>query len=563
MLSELRVANFALIEQLQLTVPSGFVVLTGETGAGKSLLIDAISLLLGQRAAADLIRTGSDEAELEAAFSFSDPHPALQHLRALDLLGSQESELIVRRVLSRSGRSRTYVNTRLVPLQCLEQLSGVLVDIHGQHEQQSLLRPAVQLAAVDAFGSHDELRGQYERAFERWRLARRAVTEAETQAQDLRQREDLLRFQWKEIQDAAPTADEDQQLHEELQRLRHADKLQHLSDAVYHILYQNDGAVLAQLAMVERQMQDLTGIDRASAEWLSEIRTVEVKLRDMAEEIRRYRDRIAADPSKLAEAEDRMALLERLKKRYGGTLAEVRRKGDELSATLSLLDHSQHRLQDLQEAELLAFQEVRRLADQLSVARERTAALLERRLQREFTELQMPHARLQVKIERNGGDEPLGPAGQDRAEFHFSANRGEPLRPLARVASGGEMSRVMLGLKTALAAHDTIPTLIFDEIDAGVGGATAEAIGRRLRALAAYHQVLCVTHLPQVASQAHAHILVEKKARDRRTQTSVRLLDVRARSEEIAKMLGGQTVTAAMRRAAAELLGQGGEAEPN
>lgn len=561
MLSELRVANFALIEQLQLTLPPGFVVLTGETGAGKSLLIDAIALLLGQRAAADLIRTGAEEAELEAAFSLSDPHPLVQHLRSLDLLGSQETELIVRRVLSRSGRSRTYVNSRLVPLQYLEQLSGVLVDIHGQHEQQSLLRPAMQLAAVDAFASHDHLRGQYKRAFEQWRLARRMATEAEAQALDLRQREELLRFQAKEIQDAAPSPEEDRELLEELQRLRHADKLQSLSEAAYQILYQADGAVLGQLAMVERQAQELAGIDRTTADWLPEIRTVKVKLRDLADEVRRYRDRIAGDPSKLAEVDDRLALLERLKKKYGGTLEAVCRKGDELLAALSLLDHSQDRLHNLQEDERQAFQEVRRLADQLSAARERTAALLESRLQREFTDLQMPHARLQVKIERNDGDEPFDPAGQDRAEFLFSANKGEPLRPLARVASGGELSRVMLGLKTALAAHDTVPTLIFDEIDAGVGGAAAEAIGRRLRALAAYHQVLCVTHLPQVASQAHAHVLVEKQARNRRTQTSVRLLDAGSRAEEIAKMLGGQTVTSTMRRAAAELLKQGGQAE--
>jgi DNA repair protein RecN (Recombination protein N) len=328
-------------------------------------------------------------------------------------------------------------------------------------------------------------------------------------------------------------------------------------------VYQGDGAVLGQLATVERQVQELAGIDRTGAEWLPEIREIEVKLRDMVDEVRRYRDRIAADPTRLAEADDRLALLERLKRKYGGTLEAVCRKGDELLAALSILDCSQDRLQSLQQEEQQAFQAVRRLADQLSVARQRTAALLEGRLQREFTDLQMPHARLQVTIERNGGEDPFGPAGQDRAEFLFSANKGEPLRPLSRVASGGELSRVMLGLKTALAAHDTIPTLIFDEIDAGVGGAVAEAIGRRLRALAAYHQVFCVTHLPQVASQAHAHILVEKQARNRRTQTSARLLDAPSRAEEIAKMLGGQTVTPTMRRAAAELLRQGGQSEPN
>ena len=563
MLSELRVANFALIEQLQLTVPSGFVVLTGETGAGKSLLIDAISLLLGQRAAADLIRTGSEEAELEAAFSLSDSHPLLPQLRSMDLLAPQETELIVRRILARSGRSRAYVNGRLVPLQSLEQLSGVLVDIHGQHEQQSLLRPAVQLAAVDAFGAHDDLRRRYQEAFEQWRRSRQAVVEAEAQAHDLRQREELLRFQAKEIHDAAPTPDEDQRLLDELQRLRHADKLQGLSEAVYQAVYQGDGAVLGQLATVERQVQELAGIDRTGAEWLPEIREIEVKLRDMVDEVRRYRDRIAADPSRLAEADNRLALLERLKRKYGGTVEAVCRKGDELLAALSILDRSQDRLHSLQQEEQQAVQEVRRLADRLSAARQRTASLLEGRLQREFTDLQMPHARLQVSVERNGGEDPFGPAGQDRAEILFSANKGEPLRPLSRVASGGELSRVMLGLKTALAAHDTIPTLIFDEIDAGVGGAVAEAIGRRLRALAAYHQVFCVTHLPQVASQAHAHILVEKQARNRRTQTSAKLLDARSRAEEIAKMLGGQTVTPTMRRAAAELLKQGGQTGPN
>jgi DNA repair protein RecN (Recombination protein N) len=425
------------------------------------------------------------------------------------------------------------------------------------------LRPPVQLAAVDAFGGHDELRGQYEQAFERWRLARRAVTDAEAQAQDLRQREELWRFQAKEIRDAAPAPDEDHQLLDELERLRHADRLQGLSEAVYQTLYQDDGAVLGQLAMVERQVQELAGIDRTGAEWLRELRAIEVKLRDIADEVRRYRDRTAADPSKLAELDDRAALLDRLKKKYGGTLEAVRRKGDELQGALSLLDRSQDRMQSLQQAEQQAFQEVRRLADLLSAARARTASLLEGRLQREFTDLQMPHARLQVKIARNNGDDPFGPAGQDRAEFLFSANKGESLRPLGRVASGGELSRVMLGLKTTLAAHDTIPTLIFDEIDAGVGGAAAAAIGRRLRALTTYHQVLCVTHLPQVASQAHAHVLVEKQSGNRRTKTSVRILDAASRAEEIAKMLGGQTVTPTIRRAAAELLKQSKQVEPS
>ncbi len=554
MLTELRVTNFALIEQLHLNIPSGFVALSGETGAGKSLLVDALALLLGQRATADHIRAGADEAELEAAFALPSDSPLLTRLRDADFLRDGQNELIVRRVLSRAGRGRAYVNGRLVAMQELEQLAGSLVDIHGQHEQQSLLASAAQMEALDQFGGLGTLIAAYGQAYAAWLDARLLLEEASAQARFLQEREDLLRYQAREISDANVHTGEDQALQDRCRRLNHAERLRGLAEQTYEALYGGEGALIERLGLIVRRVRDLSTIDRAAESWCEQLNEAMVVLQEVTAGVRRYREGLEDDPSQLAALETRLAQLEGLKKKYGGSLEAVRAKGAELDAQVAQLEQSQDRLDVLAADVEDRFQKARKLAAELTARRRRATSAFEEALHKELRVLHLSQAKVAVRIEPYGEPGTLGPNGSDRVQFLFSANTGEPLQPLARVASGGECSRVMLALKTVLAAHDTVPVLVFDEIDAGIGGAVATAIGTRLRNLARYHQVLCVTHAPQVASQAQAQIHVEKSAQDHRTVTVARHLEPSARQEVIARMLGGRTVTTTMLRAAAELL---------
>lgn len=555
MLTELRVSHFALIEQLHLSFPAGFVALTGETGAGKSLLVDAIALLLGARATGDQIRAGVEEAELEAAFTIPEGSSLLAPLRQVDLLGETDRELVVRRILSRSGRGRAYLNGRLVSLQELERFAGLLVDIHGQHEQQSLLAPSAQLDALDGFARLGSVRERYAEAFARWVAMRSKLAEAVEQARLLQEREDLLRFQLQELREAAVQVDEEVLLKERFQRLAHAERLRSLAEDAYERLYAGEAALTTQLGKVARQLKELAAIDRQADSWCEHLDQAAMALREVSGQLRDYRELVADDPAGLETCESRLAHLERLKKKYGGTIEAVLEKAAELEEQVLRLDQTEDRLGMLRAAEAEALRDAERLAQELSTKRCQATAKFEAALRKEFEALHLGTARLTVEvIHGEAGGATLGPRGRDQVQFLFSANKGEALHPLARVASGGEISRVMLALKSVLAGHDTVPVLIFDEVDAGVGGSAATAIGQRLRALAIYHQVLCVTHLPQVASQAQAQILVEKKAQQQRTVTFATRLDRASREEAIAKMLGGQAVTPAMRKAAAELL---------
>lgn len=554
MLIELRVSNFALIDRLDLTVPAGFVSLTGETGAGKSLLIDAIGLLLGQRATASHIRTGAEEAELEALFSVPERSPVCARLRDADLLAPDDHELLIRRVLSRTGRGRNYVNGRLVSVHELQQLGGALVDIHGQHEQQSLLHPQAQLDALDRFGGLEAVRASYGAAFQAWTDATRRLAEARDEARVLREREELLRFQAQEIRDAAVTPNEETALTERCARLGHAERLRALAEDAYAMLYGGDGAVVETVGAVGRLVKELAAIDSGARPWSTTVEQAAVLLQEVAGELRHYRDGMEDDPEALAQCETRLAQLARLKKKYGGSLEAVLAKGAEVDAQLAALDGSREEESALVARVAAARDATSAQAAKLSKGRRDAAAKLEQALVKELAALNLGAARLTIAVEPVNDENGFSVSGQDLVQMLFSANRGEAPQPLARVASGGELSRVMLALKSILAADDRVPVLIFDEVDAGVGGATAKAIGVRLRKLARYHQVLCVTHLPQVAAQAQTQILVEKSVQGKRTVTTATRLTVEARPAAIAQMLGGQEVTPAMRSAAEELL---------
>lgn len=554
MLSELRIANFALIEQLSLQFQAGFIVLTGETGAGKSLLIDAIALLVGGRASTDQIRSGEDEAQLEASFHLPDTHPLLQRLRTLDMIGEHESELILRRVLSRSGRHRVYLNGSLCPLRVLEELGGTLVDIHGQHEQQSLLAPAKQLDALDAFGRLHEVRGRYEQTYQSWKDVRAQLDALQHEGVDRARLEDMLRFQSQEIEQAGLLPDEEERVRHERQRLVHVHRLRELAHEAYVELQVDERAVLTRLGRIERTLAELAQTDPAMGDCEQVAGESTIQLKDLAGRLRDYAEELEADPDRLAIVEDRLDLIQQLKKKYGGSVEAVLATGRRAQEELQLLNNRETRTAELTAQLDETARRLRALAQQLSKKRMDAAARMTSLVGAELVALRMEQAIFQVTVSSDESDEGLGPAGHDRAEFLLSSNPGEPPRPLGRVASGGELSRIMLALKTVLAEMDQVPVLVFDEIDTGVGGAVAAAMGTRLRKLGSFHQVFCITHLPQVAAQAEHHLLVEKGQESQRTSTSVRALKGIGREEEIARMLGGLTITKKVRETAAELI---------
>ena len=554
MLSELRIVNFALIEQLSLQFQSGFIVLTGETGAGKSLLIDAIALLVGGRASTEQIRSGEAEAQLEAAFHLPDTHPLLQRLRLHDIIGQNESELILRRVLSRSGRHRVYVNGNLCPQRVLEELGGTLVDIHGQHEQQSLLATARQLDALDAFGHLLELRGRYEQAYQRWKELRTQWDALQSDLVDRTRREDLLRFQVREIEQAGLLPDEEGQLHNEQRRLVHAHRLKELAHEAHVELQADEQAVLTRLGRIGRTLAELGQTDPEMGDCEQVATESAIQLKELAGRLRDYAQQLEADPDRQVVVEDRLDLIQRLKKKYGGTIEAILAMGKGMQEELQLLDNHEARTAELTARLDEESRRLRTLAQQLSKKRIDAARRMTTLVEAELIALKMEQAIFQVTVASDESADGLGPIGRDRVEFLLSSNPGEPPRPLGRVASGGELSRIMLALKTVLAEMDQVPVLVFDEIDTGVGGAVAAAMGTRLRKLGAFHQVFCITHLPQVASQAEHHLLVEKGLEGQRTSTSVRALKGIGREEEIARMLGGLTITKKVRETAAELI---------
>ena len=554
MLTELRISNFGVIEQLAVTFGAGFIVFTGETGAGKSLLIDAVTLLVGGRASAEHIRAQAEEAELEAAFQLLPDHPLLALLHSKGFARAGETDILIRRVISRTGRNRTYLNGNLCPVHLLEELGGALVDVHGQHEQQSLLSPSAQMEALDAFGSLHALRQEYQIAYRHWQSRVADLETLTAQIAQRREREDLLRFQFQEMTDAEIEAGEDVRLEQERPRLMHSQQLGELSDQLHEILYAGDQGVLSLLAGARKLVSKMESIDATTIDWARTVDEAVVPLRELAEQVRRYRDHVEANPDRLLEIEQRLDRLHRLTKKYGGSLDSLLALQDSLRAQLAQLDHAEAHLQELTRAVEQGMLNVREVAERLSRKRLEAARKITAQVMKELGALRMERTRFSVDVSRLAGDAPFGQNGQDTVEFMFSANPGEPLKPLAKVASGGELSRVMLALKTILAESDHVPVLIFDEVDAGVGGAVAEVMGARLRNLSRHHQVLCVTHLPQVGSQAHAHYLVEKQVRQNRTVTQVRLLRPDEQEEEVARMLAGVTVTKKARAAAAEMI---------
>jgi len=554
MLTELRITNFAVIEQLSLTIDSGFTVLTGETGTGKSLLIDAVALLIGGRASSDQIRFGEDEAQLEASFEIPLTHPLLQRLRAREILGSQDSQLIIRRIIARSGRNRVYLNGVLSPVHVLEEFAGTLIDIHGQHDQQSLLSNSAQLEVLDAFGRLLESRSQYRSIHRDWVRFREERAGLAAMLQQRTQQEDLLRFQQQELDESACRIGEEELLQAERHRLGSSRRLTELASEAQERIQDDTHGIVTNLVLTERVLGELSQIDPEMQSTVRFVSEAKVLLKEVADSLRGYAEGLDADPMRLSAIEDRLTVIQKMKKKYVGTIEavlethnRVKHELEQLRGADSELDRYDRLIEERQ-------RNVSVLARALSEKRADAAQRLTKLVDKELNGLKMGSVRFLVQVMPSGSDELYGPDGADRVEFLLSTNAGEPLKPMPRVASGGELSRVMLALKSVLADVDHVPVLIFDEVDTGVGGAVAATIGKRLRELSRYHQVLCITHLPQVASQAQHHFSVEKSEVKGRTVATVRLLTGMSREGEIARMLGGERITQKTRSAAAELI---------
>ncbi len=540
MLRFIRIRNLAVIEAVEVEFEQGFNVLTGETGAGKSIVVEAVGLLLGARASADLVRTGESHAAVEAIFEHGG------------------AELVVRRELTSQGRSRSFINGALATATALRDLSARLVELHGQHEHQALLDPLTHLPLVDEYAELTDLAARVAHAWADVRALREQLERSRMDAREKAARLDLIAFQLGEIERAAPKAGEDETLAAVREVLASAERVQSLCEESYAALYESDGAVLASLAGVWKRVGELATIDPQFSSYVEARDGIKSQLEDLAFFLRGYADGVDASPGRLQEVEDRLALLERLKRKHGPALEDVLERGKALARERDLLTGAGERAEDLQSALADAGDRYLAVARDLSRRRRDAAGQFARKVEALLAELAMASTRFEVRF---GGAEvglhEWGERGIDRAEFYFSPNPGEELRPLARIVSGGELSRVMLALKTLTLGDALGKTLVFDEVDAGIGGRVAEVVGRRLGELGGRFQVLCITHLPQIAAHGTSHFRIEKSVRANRTATSVERLNDTARVEEIARMIGGAVISDGIRVTARELLAGG------
>jgi DNA repair protein RecN (Recombination protein N) len=558
MIRELAVQNLALIEDVRVDLQPGFCAWTGETGAGKTLLLSALGLLLGERGSSDLLRTGAEELRIVGRFELTQLEPRQQ---IEELLGTtlEEEQLILSRRLTRAGRSFAYANEQPVAVGTLRQLGALLVDVHGQRESQSLLEPAYQLQLLDAFGDLHPLRQNYRDLAEKVRGLRRRHQEL-TALRQQRQRElALLRFEREELDNATLVSGELAELLRERERLANAHALQSFAVGGCARLYDEEGSVFEQLGKLLREAQNWINLDPLLGEVVRRLEGLSSETQDLAETLRTLAQDWQADPARREEVEDRLQLLRRLETKYGLTIEDLIAYRATLDAQTAQLERQEEDRASI-EAELAeAFARLRQAGEELSRQRQRVAKRLATEVQRELADLGMAEARLDAVLEAGPlGEDPATaevPAwGLEQLELLLAANRGEPARPLRKVASGGELSRTMLALKTVLAAHDQVGTLVFDEIDANVGGRLGDVLGQKLAALGRTHQVICVTHLPQVASYARHQWTIRKTRRGKRTTTTIELLADEARLDELASMLRGESRGETTRQEAAAML---------
>jgi DNA repair protein RecN (Recombination protein N) len=551
MLSTLRIKNLALVSDLTLQLQPGYNAITGETGAGKSIIIGALHLLLGERADRDLIRAGSENCSVEAVFEGAILRGLQKFLEENGLEPCVDNQLLLKRVLTAAGANRQFINGSPATLQMLAAVGREPVDMHGPHEHQSLLHPAKQLDILDAFAGLNPNRKKFTDLIRRKNDLENQKSALIVDEQTYARQLDLLRFQSREISAAKLQPEEESRLTEEFQRAGNASRLLELSQEALNLLNEQEDSLLRQAGSLGRTLQALQRLDSSAASLLAFHEQAMSSWNELPSALRRYADGVEADPGRLKQLEERFNLLQSLKRKYGATLAEVIAFGEEAQKKLENLEQRDTELARLNgELQTLA-NEMDGLGRELSAQRRKAIPKLVKAAMKQLQGLGFQQSQFDVSLLTL--EHPTA-SGLDEIEFQFAPNAGEPARPLRAIASSGEMSRVMLALKTVLAAEDEIPLLVFDEIDANVGGETAVVVGEKMRQIAARHQVICITHLPAVAAAATAHYVVTKRIESGRTISEITLLDAPQRVREIARMLGGQTDTA--RQHARELLGR-------
>jgi DNA repair protein RecN (Recombination protein N) len=563
MLRELTIRNLAVLEEGKVAFAAGLNVLTGETGAGKSIVIDALLLVRGARVQADLIRTGAETASVEAVFEVPPAGPVAA---VLDEAGHApaDGQLVIKRELSRSGRHRVFVNDSAATAGLLERLGDVLVEIHGQHEHQRLMEPARQLDLLDRFADCEEARLRLGELWRRWDTARSELARIRDEAREGARKEELYRWELSEI-DAVQLRDgEEGELRGERRRLQNAERIHAGLQEVMDLLQEDAQAAGARLGRAASLLRELSRFDSDVGAPIEALEGAQAYVEDAVARARALRDRAVMDPDRLRLVDERLDAISGIKRKYGETTAAVSAYREEIARGLDRIERHDAIVEEMQAEVARASEAAGRQGRGLSETRTEAAPRLERLIQRELRTLGMDHARFRVALRREtAGTEDLasgpdgwrlGARGAESAEFLLSANPGEELKPLAKVVSGGELSRTMLAIKTILAASEDVPSMVFDEVDAGIGGRVADAVGHKLRQTAAGRQVLCVTHLAPIAAYAEHHLLVEKRVAKGATKTTVTALDAGGQVEEIARMLGGERITDASRRHARELL---------
>ena len=565
MLRELSIRNFAIIDDLQISFSEGLAILSGETGAGKSIIINAVNLLLGSRATVKLIRTGYETAELEALFQIKKQSPIAKIMK--DNGYNPEEGLLIRRIISRKDRHRIYINGRFTTIGILNLITENLGSISGQHAHQGLLKEDQQLAIIDQFGGLTAVRGKVSRCFHEIVPLIRKLNGLKHKRDRQAEHIQLLEFQQKEIREASVTLGEDTALEQERTRLKNSEALFEAVQGSIEMLYDSQGAAVEDLLAVKKDLERASTIDPLLGPKAERIAEAAFHLEDVADELRTYLKNIQMDESRMDTVEARLDILVKLKRKYGGSLEAVLLRLESIDHELSKMGNLSEDIADTEEKLFELHGKLTELAHKLSRVRKETAKTLAQKVEKELTSLKMPHTKFKISFRTLPADEDAAPyltieeqtvfeTGIDQATFRIAPNVGEPLKPLPSIVSGGELSRVVLALKAILAETEAVETIVFDEVDAGIGGSVAEVVGKKLSSLARHHQVICITHLPQIAKFGDHHFRISKRVSDGRTSTIIKRLSETERVKEIARMLGGEKITRATLDHAHEMLGK-------
>lgn len=553
MLNSLLIKDFALIEKLRVEFTEGLNIITGETGAGKSIIIGALGLLLGERASVEVVRKGSDKSIVEGIFNITDKNAVTEILKSNDI--DFDDELILRREISLKGSNRCFVNDSPVTLNIFKEIGDYLIDIHGQHDHQSLLRTETHIKFLDEFGNYSGLIEEFTNLKNDLQSKIGELKKIKDQEALIKEKKELYEFQMKEIDSVSPHENEDEEISRELNILENTETLMDLAGQIYNSLYESEYPVYNELVKIDKLINELSSIDNTMSEKASEFSALIERIDDIADSVRKYNDKIELDPERLNYLRERLVAINRLKKKFGGSVVTILQYREKIGEEFDLAENFAERIENLNEEILIKRKQTGKTAVILSEERKKIALTTGAMIVDELKELGIQETVFETRFDNIKGEPAaenylitdsgklfFNNNGIDEVEFYISTNKGEDPKPLAKVASGGEISRIMLALKTILAKNEKLPLLIFDEIDTGVSGRIASKVGQSLKNLARFHQVICITHLPQIAALADSHFQVEKELNGERVTSRLKLLSQEERIEEIAKMMSGEEV---------------------